>query len=94
MVAFLSLRGHCLLAEGKVQEGLEAHETALRLSPNSLLQKMIASTTVEKIRSRMPLSFLPPEARVPGLPRSVPVIIFPGSPADQNPLAAIRNIQR
>jgi len=98
--AFLSLRGHCLLAMGKIKEGVEAHEMALRVSSNSRLQQLITAKAREQLQPQpLPIAFLPPEQRDPFWPRTTSGVwrasglpgFKPGVPRDPNPLNAIPN---
>jgi regulator of sirC expression with transglutaminase-like and TPR domain len=100
MTAFLSLRGHCLFAMGKVKEGLEAHEMALRLSPDSRLQRLITAKAREEVQQQgQPVAYLPPELLDPFWPRRRPAPaqalnlpgIAPAIPSDPNPFNAVKN---
>jgi hypothetical protein len=62
LTAFLSLRGHCLMAMGKPQEAVATHEAALRLSPHNRLQKLIATHVRDEAAYRgAQADFIPPE---------------------------------
>jgi len=98
--AFLNLRGHCLLAMGNIKEGVEAHEMALRISPDSRLQQLIYAKAREKLEPRpTPYAYLPPEQRDPFWQQPKPGASGPNNrfgfkpvhAPDQNPLNAIRN---
>lgn len=100
LTAFLGLRGHCLFAMGKVKEGVEAHELALRLSPNSRLQQLITAKARERLHPQTaPVAYLPPELRDPFWPRpkAAPIQaqgvpgLAPVIPPDPNPVNKIRN---
>jgi Transglutaminase-like superfamily len=103
LTTFLALRGHCLLAAGRVPEAIAAHEAALRFSPDSRLQQLILSQVRSDVQAReqkSKLALLPPELREPGWtqpqPRpddSIPnpIGLSPSrSPNPINPLNAIR----
>jgi len=100
LTEFLGLRGHCLFAMGKAEEGVEAQEMALRLSPDSRLQQLITAMAREQQqRQSSPVAYLPPELRDPLWPRpKLPPVqlhgvagFAPVVPADPNPLDRIRN---
>ena len=100
LTAFLGLRGHCLFAMGKIKEGVEAHELALRLSPNSRLQQLITAKSRELLQPQVnPVAYLPPELRDPFWPRPRPVGNQPQGipgvaspiPPDPNPINTFRN---
>jgi Transglutaminase-like superfamily len=60
--AFLAMRGHCLLAMGRLQEGLAAHEAALRFAPENREQQLILADVKEEVAYRSAsLDLLPPE---------------------------------
>ena len=63
LTAFLALRAECLFAMGKTKEGLEAHETALCISPGSRHQQVILAKARERVAAKSPVAWLPPEAR-------------------------------
>lgn len=86
LTTFLSMRGHCLVASGALDDALMIHEAALRLSPDSELQQLIVAKTRELVQSRAALSLLPPQLRDPFLPRPVPAGLAPAGPPDSIPL--------
>jgi hypothetical protein len=92
--AFLGLRGHCLLAAGKLQEGFTAHEQALRVCPTSRLQQVILAKVKEQLQPvASPLALLPPEVREPHWPTVQPRIapgVNPNTPPVPNPLTQIQ----
>ena len=99
LITFLGLRGHCLMAMGRLNEGVAMHELALRYSPESRLQQLIlASARAEAQPRRSPFDYLPSEQR-PDWPQPRRVFVrqpdMPGAqapiPADPNPLNQIRN---
>ncbi len=99
LITFLGLRGHCLIAMGRMNDGLAMHELALRYSPESRLQQLIlASARAEVQPRRSPIDYLPPEQR-PDWPQPRRVFVrqpdMPGVqapiPQDPNPLNQIRN---
>jgi len=96
--AFLGLRGHCLIAAKRLQEGLEAHEQALRLCPNSRIQELILAKVKAQLHGTGPsLALLPPElepywttSERRGAPENVPGVGSNGFPPPlPNPLARI-----
>ena len=106
LTTFLALRGHCLLAGGRVPEAIAAHEAALRFSPDSQLQQLILSQVRADAQAReqkSKLALLPPELRDPGWnqprprpnPLENPIGSAPSrSPNPINPLKAIRKRSR
>jgi regulator of sirC expression with transglutaminase-like and TPR domain len=59
---FLSLRGHCLMVMGKLDEAIAAHEAALRFAPDNTEQQLILTAAREEVALRRArLEFLPPE---------------------------------
>ena len=104
LTTFLALRGHCLLAAGRVSEAVAAHEAALRVTPDSLLQQLILSqvrSDAQVREQRSKLALLPPELREPGwnTPRPRPhdpsrnsIGLSPSRSSNPiNPLNAIRD---
>jgi hypothetical protein len=100
LTAFLQLRGHCLFAMGNGREGVEAQESALRLSPDSRLQQLITAKARKQLHPQpFRVAYLPPDIGDPFWPRpklapvqpqAVPGLA-PVVPAEPNPLNAIRN---
>ena len=99
LITFLGLRGHCLMAMGRLNDGVAMHELALRYSPESRLQQLIlASARAEAQPQRSLIDYLPPEQR-PNWPQPRRIFVhqpdIPGVqapiPPDPNPLNQIRN---
>lgn len=99
LTTFLALRGHCLMAMGRLNDGVAMHEQALRYSPESRLQQVILATAREHAQpQRAAFDYLPPEQR-PNWPQPRRVNYQQRNvsgldsviPADPNPLNRIRN---
>jgi hypothetical protein len=50
--AFLAQRGHCLLAMGKLDEGIAAHESALRFAPDKREEQLILADMKQEVAMR------------------------------------------
>ena len=83
LAVFMNLRGHCLLANGRIDEGLEAHVTAARLAPESQICRQVLAEAQAEQREKT--------ERV-RWSRALPL---PGSPlrhsVDPNPLNQVQN---
>jgi len=83
LAVFMNLRGHCLLASGRIDEGLKAHLTAAQLAPESqICRQVLAEAQTEQRQKTERVRWskaLPP----------------PASPArrsvDPNPLNQVQN---
>jgi len=77
---FMSIRGHCLMAAGRSNEAISAHEQAVRLAPQAKLYGIIldiakreaaARTSPQMPDPRFPGGGMPPDPSLWNLPRDV-----------------------
>jgi hypothetical protein len=77
---FMSIRGHCLMAAGRSDEALAAHEQAARLAPQAKLYGIILETAKHAAVTRtspqmpdprFPRGGMPPDPSLWNLPRNV-----------------------
>lgn len=98
LAAFLTLRGHCLFAAGRLDDGLACFSSAVRLAPGRPEQALIlADARREVAQRRVPPSLLPPEqvwlAQAPNVRTRIPLSQSQLSLPDPNPLVQLQQIQ-
>ena len=73
--AFLAIRGQCLMAAGRLDEAISAHETAARLTPDSRLYQVILGFAKRDAATRrapkLPGVGMPPDPSLWDLPPEV-----------------------
>lgn len=69
---FMSIRGHCLMAAGRSNEAISAHEQAVRLSPQTKLYRIILDIAKREAAARnqpsIPGAGMPPDPSLWGFP--------------------------
>ncbi len=72
---FLSTRGHCLMAAGRLDEAIKAHEAAARLTPDSRFFQTILGLAKRDVANRrapdLPGVGMPPDPSLWGIPPKV-----------------------